>query len=189
MATFFDERRAAEAAAYLLHRAGGQLPLIKLMKLMYLAERESLRVHGEPITGDRLVSMDHGPVLSTTLNHMNGSVQRPKGFWERWIADRADNDVALRDWGMIRTPEDDLLGLSDSDLAILGQVWEEFGHFERWALVDYTHTLPEWKNPYGSSIPIDYEGLLELLGLSRDAAEALCERISEQSKLKASTAK
>jgi uncharacterized phage-associated protein len=183
MSTFFDERRAAEAAAFLLHRAGGQLPLIKLMKLMYLAERESLRAYGEPLTGDRLVSMDHGPVLSTTLNHMNGSVRQTNGYWERWISDRANNDVALRDHSMIRSPEDDLLGLSDSDLEILARIWAEFGHYDRWDLVEYTHTLPEWKNPHGSSLPIDYDELLEALGLSREAAEALCQRISEQSKL------
>ena len=51
----FNERRTAQVAAYLLHRAGGRLPLLKFMKLMYLAERESLRVFGEPICGDKPV--------------------------------------------------------------------------------------------------------------------------------------
>ena len=50
--TLFNEKRAAQAAAFLLHRAGGRLPVLKLMKLMYLAERESLRLYGEPIIGD-----------------------------------------------------------------------------------------------------------------------------------------
>ncbi len=40
--SMFNERKAAQAAAYLLHKAGGKLPLLKLMKLMYLAERLSL---------------------------------------------------------------------------------------------------------------------------------------------------
>ena len=42
LAPLFDERRAAQAAAFLLYRAKGRLPLIKLVKLMYLAERLSL---------------------------------------------------------------------------------------------------------------------------------------------------
>ena len=62
----YDERRAAEAAAYLLHRAGGTMPIDKLMALLYLAERLSLQRYGEPLTGDRLVSMPHGPVLAET---------------------------------------------------------------------------------------------------------------------------
>ena len=165
--TNFDERRAAEAAAYLLFRAGGRLPLIKLMKLMYLAERESLLRFGEPITGDRLVSMDHGPVLSTTLNHINGAVREAEGTWEKWISDRADNAVALRDPSMIRTPEQDLLGLSDSDLDVLGDVWSRFGHFGRWELVEYTHkNCPEWEFPDGSSCPIPYDRLLSVLGFN-----------------------
>jgi hypothetical protein len=35
----FDERKAAQATAFLLFMAGGKLPLIKLVKLLYLAER------------------------------------------------------------------------------------------------------------------------------------------------------
>ena len=57
----FDERKAAEAAAFLLFMAGGKLPLIKLVKLLYLAERLSLQRYGEPLTGDRLVAMPNGP--------------------------------------------------------------------------------------------------------------------------------
>ena len=70
--TLFNEKRTAQAAAFMLHSAGGRLPLLKLMKLLYLAERESLRLFGEPISGDKLVSMPHGPVLSKTLDMMNG---------------------------------------------------------------------------------------------------------------------
>jgi len=46
---------------------------LKLMKLLYLADRESMRRNGRPISGDRYVSMDHGPVLSQTLNLINGA--------------------------------------------------------------------------------------------------------------------
>lgn len=70
--TLFDERKAAQAAAFLLHKAGGRLPLLKLMKLLYLSERESLQKYGDTITGDTFVSMPNGPVLSMTLNFING---------------------------------------------------------------------------------------------------------------------
>lgn len=165
MATFFDERRAAEAAAYLLYRAGGRLHHIKLMKLLYLAERESVKRYGEPLTGDRLVSMDYGPVLSTTLNHINGAVRESLGLWEKWVSSRADNAVALEDPSMIRSPEQDLLGLSQSDIEVLGDTWTNFGHLGKWDLVEYTRQhCPEWEHPDGSSAPIDYEKLLEVLG-------------------------
>jgi hypothetical protein len=34
-----------------------------MRKLLYLADRESLKKTGRPITGDRVVAMEHGPVL------------------------------------------------------------------------------------------------------------------------------
>jgi uncharacterized phage-associated protein len=188
LAPLFDERRTAEAAAFLLYRGGGALPLIKLVKLLYLAERLSLQRFGEPITGDRLVSMPHGPVLSMTYDHINGALPSIDGGWDTWIADRADNMVALRDESMIRSPEQDLLRLSDSDLEVLQEVWNQFGHWDRWALVRYTHSdaCPEWEDPDGSSKPILYEVLFQKLGYSPEAALALVSRLADQRQLNAS---
>ena len=61
--------------------------LLKLMKLMYLSARRSLADYGEPLTWGGLVSMDHGPVLSTTLNLMNGFIPG-SGDWDSRISDR-----------------------------------------------------------------------------------------------------
>ena len=183
----FDERKAAEAAAFLLFKAGGSLPLIKLVKLLYLAERLSLQRYGEPLTGDRLVSMPNGPVLSMTYDHIQGALPSCEGGWESWVADRAGHVVALRDGSKIRTPEQDLLRLSDSDLEVLTEVWERFGHWDRWKLVRYTHSdaCPEWEDPEGSSRPISYERLFSKLGYSREQAAVLVARIDAQRALNA----
>lgn len=188
LAPLFDERRTAQAAAYLLHRAGGKLPVIKLVKLMYLAERLSLQRYGEPITGDRLVSMPHGPVLSMTYDHVNGALPSEEGGWDTWIADRAGHVVELRDESMIRSPGEDLLCLSDSDLEVLGEIWVQFGHWDRWHLVDYTHSdaCPEWEDPEGSSLPIRYETLFEKLGYTPEQAAAMTARLNEQRALNGS---
>ncbi|MGE0134681.1 MAG: hypothetical protein AB7L91_10365 [Dehalococcoidia bacterium] len=44
----FDERRAAQAAAQLLELRGGRMPYMKLIKLLYWADRESLIETGTP---------------------------------------------------------------------------------------------------------------------------------------------
>lgn len=183
--TLFNEKRTAQAAAFLLHRAGGRLPLLKLMKLMYLAERESLRKFGEPITGDKLVSMPHGPVLSMTYEHMNGVLPSVDGGWSTWIEDRAGHDLALRDMSMIRTPEDDLLELSDDDLETLEETWHKFGHMSKFALVDYTHDggCPEWVDPHGSSAAIPLERLFTALGFSKAGVESAVQHLNEQAQL------
>lgn len=184
-APLFDEVRTAQAAAYLLFRAGGKLPVIKLVKLLYLAERLSLKKYGEPITGDRLVSMPHGPVLSMTYDLINGALLSEEGGWESWISDRASHVVALRDPSKIRTPETDLRRLSESDLEVLEEVWTEFGHWDRWDLVTHMHSgaCPEWEDPEGSSRPIPYEVLFRKLGYSADESAALAERLSQQRRL------
>ena len=181
----FDEKRTAQAAAFLLYQAKGSLPLIKLLKLLYLAERLSLSRYGEPITGDSIVAMEHGPVLSATLNHINGALLSGEGGWATWISDRENHKVALRDESMIRTPEQDLLKLSDADLEILNEIWANFGHLDKWSLVSYTHSpnVPEWKDPGQSSNPIPYATLLPLLGHSEEHTEYLLQRISTQSHL------
>lgn len=185
--SLFDERRAAQVAAFLLFRAGGRLPLIKLVKLMYLAERLSLKRYGEPLTGDHLVSMPNGPVLSMTYDHINGALPSVEGGWETWIADRGGHFVALRDESKIRSPEQDLLRLSDSDLEVLDETWQEFGHWDRWALVKYTHSeaCPEWEDPEGSSNPIYYSVLFRKLGYTDVQADSLTRRLTEQRLLNA----
>lgn len=172
----FNEKKAAQAAAYFLFRAVGSIKVLKLMKLLYLAERRSFEKFGEPMIGDRLVSMPRGPVLSSTYNHMNGELQSVEGGWDSWVADCAEHDLALRDPRALRSPEQDLLELSDADLQILGEIWQEFGRMDHWELRDYTHShCSEWKDADGSIIPLQPEELFEALKFTpaqRDAAMA-----------------
>lgn len=186
MATLFNERKTAQAGAFLLHMAGGRLPLLKLVKLMYLAERESLRLYGEPLTGDSLVSMPHGPVLSRTYDQMKGSAICSEGGWDTWIADQSDYAVALRDPSMIRDAEQDLLALSDTDIEVLSSVWRQFGHLDKWAIRDYTHDhCAEWKDPDGSSVPIAYADVFRALGFSEEQLKPIVSRIETQRQLRA----
>ena len=59
----FNERRATEAAARFLKLRGGRMSYLKLIKLIYFLDREALLRWGRPVTGDRYVSMDNGPVV------------------------------------------------------------------------------------------------------------------------------
>jgi uncharacterized phage-associated protein len=186
---YFDERKAAQAAAFLLIRGGGRLPVIKLIKLLYLAERLSLQRYGEPLTGDRLVSMPHGPVLSHTYNLIQGAYEPRAGGWDSWVSDRSNHEVALADSSSIRS-EDDLPALSESDLEVLTETWDKFGNWEKYRLRDYTHSgaCPEWRDPNGSSNPISYAELLRATGYTSEQASELAERITQRQNLAASMA-
>src|SRR4051794_10494791 len=78
MALPFDERKATEATSLLLMLRGNRMHYMKLIKLLYLADREALLRWGRPITTDTFVSMDYGPVVSTIYDlirrKQNGAV-------------------------------------------------------------------------------------------------------------------
>lgn len=172
----FSEKKAAQVAAFFLHRAKGQLEILKLMKLMYLAERASYQKFGEPLIGDQLVSMDNGPVLSITLNHMNRFLPSEKDGWEEWISDRQNYYLSLK--REIRDPKEELVQLSDAELEVLEAVWKEYGHLGSFELADLTHKIcPEWEDPHGSSLPISRSRLLRSLGFDPDTAKELEDRI------------
>jgi uncharacterized phage-associated protein len=60
----FDIQKAVAAAAYLIERQGGIEDMYTLLKKLYYADRIALVKWGQSITGDKLVSMDKGPIVS-----------------------------------------------------------------------------------------------------------------------------
>lgn len=176
----FSQRKVAQMSAYLLDHGRGRMSYLKLMKLLYLADRESMRRHGEAISGDRYVSMDQGPVLSQTLDLINGSVEFEEDGWSHWIADKADYEVSLRR----KVSRDALDELSDADLGVLDAIYAKFGKWNKWKLRDYTHRYcPEWKDPQGSSIPIEIVDIFKALGRSPAEAKKLAGRIEHDRRI------
>ncbi len=157
----FQHERATQAAARLLASRGGRMSYMKLLKLLYLSDRKALLTYGRPITYDRYVSMDHGPVLSQTYNLMvaEESPTDAPSYWRRLISEPVNYEVSLR----VALPPHDQLSRVQED--ILDAVFSEFGALSRWELVTVVHTLPEWKDPHGSSIPISLRDLLASGGL------------------------
>ena len=145
----FDAKKAAHVAAYFALKSGGSINVLKLSKLLYLAERESMRLYGEPMFYDRLVSMDHGPVTSITLNLINGDTQSP--MWSEVIAPRRNYSVKARTGTVVERLDQ----LSKADISILDGLWRRFKSFDQYRLRDWTHNnCPEWKDPNGSSVSI-----------------------------------
>lgn len=174
----FNERKVAQMAAFFLREQEGKMSILKLLKLLYLAERESLSRYGTPMCGDRVVSMDHGPVLSTTLNLINGcAAVLDKGGWEEWISDREEHQVDLK---KDATP-DALDELSRADTEILKFIWGKFGKLDGWHLRNYTHEhCPEWQDPDGSSIAITSKEIFLALAHSEDESSELAELMDDE---------
>ncbi len=73
----FDEQKAAEAASCLLSVNGGCLPYMKLIKLLYIADRRSLTMYHSSITTDSYFSMKFGPVPTSILDCIKHADEYP----------------------------------------------------------------------------------------------------------------
>jgi uncharacterized phage-associated protein len=152
----FNEAKATQAAARILKNRGGRMSYMKLIKLLYLADREALARWGRPITTDSYVSMKHGPVLSQVLNLITEGEDPAFGqsIWSKYISEPEHFDVTLNE-----EPSGDLLSEAEDEL--LDETFNRFGHLNRWKLVALVHQLPELKDPNGSAHPIEYADILK----------------------------
>ncbi len=167
MRFMFDEGKAAQAAALLIGLHGGRINYMALLKLLYLADRRALIETGYPITGDHMVSMPHGPVLSRIYGRIStGAPPIGQSVWHKWISDPVRYEVEARG----EVPDD---RLSRYEIATLHAIHDRFGAMDQWALRDLTHELPEWEDPGGSSHPIRPERILESAGKSAAEIEQI----------------
>ena len=166
----FNEAKATQAAGLLLHLRGGTMNFMKLIKLLYLADREALLQWGRPITTDRWVSMDHGPVVSRVYSLISDEPHPDTdSVWRNHIQ-RTGYDVTLTE----PVSDDEL---SNAEIKLLRQIFGLYGRSYRWHLVDYCHTLPEWKHPGGSSVPITIADILRGAGRSEQEVELITDEI------------
>jgi uncharacterized phage-associated protein len=166
----YNARKAAQVVAYLAAKTRTKrLNVVKAVKLVYLADRESIVRYGFPILDDERVSMPHGPVNSTTYSFINGEIE-DEG-WSEFLVDQENHEISVKDF----TEECDWDELSDADIACLDAVWKEFGAWDQWALVKWTHdprNIPEWEDPNGSSFSIPLSRIYSALNIHNGAEQA-----------------
>lgn len=161
MQPWYNSRKAAQIAAFFAIREGGRIPVLKAVKLIYLSERRFMNAFDSSMLRDQLVSMEHGPVNSITLNQINGLTGN-KDEWSEFVTDREDHCYSIPSSGM---EVDRLDELSRAELKTLEETWAEFGHMDQWQIRDYTHdNCPEWEDPDFSSQPIPYSRVFKFLG-------------------------
>lgn len=150
----FNERRATEAAARFLKLRGGRMSYLKLIKLLYLLDREALLRWGRPVTTDRYASMDNGPVVSRIYDLIRDEpAPGTDPIWRQYITTQSHYEVALTS-----DPETD--ELSPAEESLIEEIFAKYGRLSRWNLVDLSHELAEWQDPKGSAIPIEYRDIL-----------------------------
>jgi len=161
----FGTRKIVEAVAVLLkscpERSMGRM---RLLKLLYIADRESLREVRRPIIGTELTSMKWGPLHSKVYDMAKGPPDDDE-TWGRFLDNKGRYVVLGDDPGhgtlsryeirMLQATADKHRDMTDSQLSAI------------------THDFPEYKrnDPGGSSRPIPMHDILEAIGLAEEEGE------------------
>lgn len=162
----FNERKAADAASFLIHLHGGRINHLRLLKLLYAAERTSLQRFNRPIIGDKYVSMDHGPVVSRIYDLIKSKQEFPA--WSVLIERSSPTTVRLM------ADEPHLGSLSDAEIGILTEVSNRYRKLNQFEIRDRMHkSFSEWEHPHGSSREIPVEKILAALKKSAEDVECV----------------
>ncbi|MBE9248976.1 SocA family protein [Dolichospermum sp. LEGE 00240] len=163
----FHPEKAVEAAAILMKLHGKPIKYLGLLKMLYIADRIALERIEQPITGDHYVSMKYGPVLSGVYDLIKGKpIDDALPLWSEYISPGDKNFVYL-----VKDPGND--ELCEEEEEILQEVYQSFGHLDPFHVAEWTHDLPEWKDPHGSAIPISVEDILKNVGKSQEEIEEI----------------
>lgn len=182
----FDHEKAVQVAAEILrHYPNHQTTRLVLVKLLYLANRMSLEEKGIPMVPDRYCAMEHGPILSATLDLISGRdawYQRwsaAKQLWARAFSNRVDQSHG--DHRIVKLDMDqsgDLL--SEYERAVIRTLVGKYKGRES-ALYRDVHDLPEYKECWPTrgerrSVDIPLASLLSAVGRTDVSDAELCNR-------------
>ncbi|MBU2521838.1 MAG: SocA family protein [Proteobacteria bacterium] len=161
----FDHKKATQALNYFARKNGGNIDKLRVIKLIFFADRYHLRKYGQPITKGEYFAMEHGPVNSGTKD-----IADMTDFLSKQESEYASQFIrAVTDGHKVESCADvDTSIFSESDLEALEFAWNEFGKFSAFKLRDISHNYPEWKKHeepilkgYSSRMRMDYEDFFE----------------------------
>jgi len=169
----FNETKTTQIAALFIKKQGGVLNYTKLIKLLYLTDREALSRWERPLTGDSYVAMPRGPVLSKTYDLIDYPIfLDTKSYWHEFIGKSA-YDVSL-----ITEPNDDELSKREIDL--IDEIYQKYKDKTWGQMIDICHDCcHEWEHPGDNSIPIMIEDILKELKKTPKEIELIEEEVSD----------
>jgi len=159
----FNTKKAVQAVAVLLRHVdpmGKRDDYTRILKLLYLAEKECFAQRGRPLLGDEVFAMQNGPVLSAVYDLIQNR-HCDSSEWNKFVVqDRFD--IVLKG-----EPDNDLL--SPFEIKLLEHVADKYANKNQWQLIAICHELPEWiahkpeKDNGPQAIPIPIEEILDTI--------------------------
>lgn len=160
--------KKAEAAAVLLRLENGRMDRVRLLKLLYVADREALSQRAAPIVGGKVCAPVNGPVHREIYELIKGE-HSSQPEWSAAIENEGHVVVLRKDPGRMQ--------LSPYEIEKLTEVSERFRTLDSWALAEKTQEFPEWIEAYveGACATIPTEKILACVGFTEQEIADVCD--------------
>ena len=175
----FSTKKTVQAAGVLLRLARGRMSYLRLLKLLYIADREGLRSARRPIVGTRPVAMKNGPLDSEVYKLIKGE-HLDEPFWSEYVQKDGYQVELAKDPGRSE--------LSAAEVRLLTETFDRYASLGEWDLVELTHGFPEWIKNYpdeaaDTSRTIPFDDLLEAVGLHGEDKQAVLDDLAEEARM------
>jgi len=140
----FDHKKATQAINFLAQKEGGHIDKIKVIKLIWLADRYHIRKYGRPIVNDIYFAMPYGPVASSVAD-LAGFNDIQIGEDEKKYLEKYLKSARFKKNTIVSIEGVDEQVFSDSEIEALDKIYQEYGNYKPFDLVNLSHKFPEWK--------------------------------------------
>ena len=167
-------KRIIQIVQHLLSKYNYRLNYTKLLKLLYLADRQALQRWDTRISKDTYANMRQGPVLSGLYNLIKEDYhdQFAQGQWTNRFYRDGHDLVAILPKPL---PVDEL---SSREIELLDQIDAEYHEWTFSKLIDLLHDeqqFPEWENPENSSTYLSLRTILHHLDRTDEEIQVILE--------------
>lgn len=143
MPKVIDIRTIIESIYFLLTKLESADKL-KILKLMYLADKYHLIRYGRTITNDDYYAMKFGPIASNVMDVLEFDKEFSLSEEEYAYASALITPITPHSFKANSQAKSNLEMLSETDLEALNFAFNKFGAKTSAWLVEYTHLYPEW---------------------------------------------
>lgn len=144
---------------------------LKLIKVMYIAEREALRKSGHMITGDSALGTNRGMILTNTLSLIRG-VHIDVTLWDKHIAQERYNVILRSSPGVDK--------LSEFQITLLRQATKDHLQNDEANMTEIMKGFGEWTG-YSAIIPV--RSILVAVGVNDVSIDHMIEEAMSQAKM------
>lgn len=167
----FDVKKTVQVAGAFLRFHYDSMIALRLLSLLYIADRKALKEVNKPLTGDIYISTNYGPMPSKVFSFIRGEQINDIKLWEQYISTGFDSQVIEAcTITLLAYAGDNELSIKEEE--IIKEVYYQFKDMDTTEVALITRSFKEWQIPaIGQYLPINNVKILKNLGKTKEQIE------------------